>query len=751
METNRKHTKGPKKTKAKQQVDTSNEETPVAPPQQKKHSSFTHFILLSIILGIVGVCYSNALEGGFVIDDSEAVVRNRDLRPDAGFAQMWKDDFWGNLIWGNISHKSYRPMCVLTFKLDRIFGEWYYGLNSTDIALQSHQFSKDDSSKYVEAALGETPHSLAPLYHKINVIYYAVSCVAAYFLTLHITEGDILVSFIGTCLFAAHPIHTEAVTSIVGRAEVLCMLFAIAGYFAYVRAARSRKGTQWAWLLVSMGLVFLSTVSKETGLTYAGLYLAYDVLYVTDKKEDKRPKNLREGITFTLNRCRYVNGLLGRLITVMGTVVGITYFRYWINGCFNNPANRFVENPIMFSSGIRKWLSLPMNHAKYLQLLVYPHTMSSDYSFDCIPLIESFSDPRNIYSVIAYVSLALVCAIAIYTWSRPALMALATLLCTAFPLTNILVAVGTMIGERLLFSPSLGFCLLVGCVLAWLARRFGNFVWKGLIGALAIAATAGYGWRTYVRNPDWNSGDSIFLSAYKVCPRSVKILFVLGSAALKNGNYDAGYEYFRQAEDIAKPHHLCEIDFELGKSYIAQSKVELGTEYLIKGLKCKYTKGYAFDYIRKLTTFMTERNREDNFAQDLWGRALETVNLTAEASTQYLSIAQMAWSSKNPESRDVETAEEYAIKAANVNPKNCQAQEWAGKVLTENGKYLEAVPYLKAASYKHNCTDNTDSTLVYLIKVYDILLPKNPHFRPDFYAAISRLSEKEKKKLFGKN
>lgn len=716
-----------------------------------KHKPFTHVILLSIILGIVGVCYSNALEGGFVIDDSEAVVRNRDLRPDAGFAQMWKDDFWGNLIWGNISHKSYRPMCVLTYKLDRIFGEWYYGLNSTDIALQQHQFTKDDSAKYVESALGETPQCLAPLYHKINVIYYAVSCVAAYFLTLHITEGDVLVTFIATSLFAAHPIHTEAVTSIVGRAEVLCMLFAIAGYFAYVRAARPRRGTQWFWLLVSMGCVFLATVSKETGLTYAGLYLAYDILYVTDAREEKRPKNLREATTGSLNRCRHVNGLLGRMVAVIATVGGITYFRYWINGCFKNPANRFVENPIMFSTGLKKWLSLPLNHAKYLQLLVYPHTMSSDYSFDCIPLIESFSDPRNAYGVIAYTSLAIALALAVYTWSRTALMALAALVCTAIPLTNIVVAVGTMIGERLLFSPSLGFCLLVGCVLAWLARRFGNVLWKVFVGALALAATVGYGWRTYVRNPDWNSGDSIFHSAYKVCPRSVKILFVLGSGALKGGNYEAGMEYFRQAEEIAKPNHLCEIDFELGKAYIAQGKVDLGVDFLIKGLQCKYTKGYAFDYIRKLTTFMADRNPENTYAQEIWARALLTVNLTAEASNQYLSMAQKAWTAKNSVVSAVEDAEKYAKKAAAVNPTSCKAQEWAGKILTEQGRYMEAIPYLKAASYKHNCTENTDSTLWYLVKVYDILLPENPRFKQDFYAAVNRMSEKERKKLFGNN
>ena len=724
---------------------------------KKKHSSsmWVHVTMLSLVLGVVGVCYSNALEGGFVIDDSEAVVRNRDLRPDAGFAQMWKDDFWGNLIWGNISHKSYRPMCVLTFKLDRIIGEWYYGLNSTDIALREHSFSKGDTTKHIEAALGETPQCLAPFYHKVNVAYYALTCVAVYALLLHITEGDVIVTSAATLLFAAHPIHTEAVTSIVGRAEVLCMLFAIAGYFAYVRAAATPHRTHWCWLLLSMALVFLATVSKETGLTYVGLYLAYDILYVADTPS-KRPTSLTTALGTLTSPSTKVFGLLGRVATCVGTVLGITYFRYRLNGCFKNPANRFVENPIMFSSGLRKWLSLPLDHAKYLQLLVYPHTMSSDYSFDCIPLIDSLRDPRNLYGLAAYASLAAVGLLALRSFSRPALMGLAVLLCTAFPLTNILVAVGTMVGERLLFSPSLGFCLLVACALAWLARRPWKYsaVWKCSAAVLAVTATVMYGHRTYTRNPDWNTGDSIFLSAYKVCPRSVKILFVLGSGAIRNGRYDEGMEYFRRAEDIAKPRHLCEIDFEVGKAYVNQGKVLEAAEFLLKGLRCPYTKGYSFDYIRKLTSFIAERPSLEMdtpyFSKDLWARTLETVNLTAEASGQYLAIAQDAWNTKNPtqqQHRDTDIAQKYALKAAAVNPSSCIAQEWAGKILTEMGKYKEAIPYLKAASFKHNCSGNSDSTLWYLIKVYDILIPENSNYRPELYAAINRLSEKEKKKL----
>lgn len=62
-------------------------------------------------------CYANSLDGEFVHDDMVAVVGNPDVTGDAASVfLLWSNDFWGRPMADPQSHKSYRPLTVLTFR-----------------------------------------------------------------------------------------------------------------------------------------------------------------------------------------------------------------------------------------------------------------------------------------------------------------------------------------------------------------------------------------------------------------------------------------------------------------------------------------------------------------------------------------------------------------------------------------------------------------------------------------------------------
>ncbi|KAL8222152.1 UNVERIFIED_CONTAM: hypothetical protein K2H54_075031 [Gekko kuhli] len=65
---------------------------------------------------LAALCYWNSLRGEFVHDDVWAIVNNPDVRPGAPLAAAFANDFWGKGMAENTSHKSYRPLCILTFK-----------------------------------------------------------------------------------------------------------------------------------------------------------------------------------------------------------------------------------------------------------------------------------------------------------------------------------------------------------------------------------------------------------------------------------------------------------------------------------------------------------------------------------------------------------------------------------------------------------------------------------------------------------
>ena len=96
------------------------------------------------------------------------------------------------------------------------------------------------------------------------------------------------------------------------------------------------------------------------------------------------------------------------------------------------------------------------------------------------------------------------------------------------PASNLLFFVGTFIGERLMYMPSIGFCLLLGEGLAVVlegthtrggasaARRWAASFSRTLVALGCIAMLTAYAAKTYSRNWDWLTEEHLFLSAQKV-------------------------------------------------------------------------------------------------------------------------------------------------------------------------------------------------------------------------------------------
>lgn len=144
---------------------------------------------------------------------------------------------------------------------------------------------------------------------------------------------------------------------------------------------------------------------------------------------------------------------------------------------------------------------------------------------------------------------------------RVVVLAMALLTIPFLPASNLLFPVGTVIGERLLYLPSLGFCVLLtrgaieiyrliskyvaGCwcsfslstplfhfrfPFSWFCRiahgrgsrnRRYTYGWYAAI-ALLVAL---YAMRTLDRNRDWRSEETLFESALRVVPNSSKAQF----------------------------------------------------------------------------------------------------------------------------------------------------------------------------------------------------------------------------------
>uniref|UniRef100_A0A915K750 DUF1736 domain-containing protein n=1 Tax=Romanomermis culicivorax TaxID=13658 RepID=A0A915K750_ROMCU len=157
-------------------------------------------ILIPFTLAIFS--YSNSLNGNFVFDDLEAVVNNPVVAAggrgeDNFFQALVKYDFWGHNVLSNNSHKSWRPLTTLSFRVNMVI----HGMNPVG-------------------------------FHLVNILLHATVVVLFQNLLRSVFEHisserrkNDQIAYFSTLIFAVHPIHTESVTGIVGRAEVLCALF----------------------------------------------------------------------------------------------------------------------------------------------------------------------------------------------------------------------------------------------------------------------------------------------------------------------------------------------------------------------------------------------------------------------------------------------------------------------------------------------------------------------------------------------
>lgn len=70
----------------------------------------------AVITSTAVINYYISLYGSFVFDDVEAIVKNKDVMPTTPLSSVFKNDFWGTSISLNSSHKSYRPLTILSYR-----------------------------------------------------------------------------------------------------------------------------------------------------------------------------------------------------------------------------------------------------------------------------------------------------------------------------------------------------------------------------------------------------------------------------------------------------------------------------------------------------------------------------------------------------------------------------------------------------------------------------------------------------------
>src|SRR5690349_15665328 len=158
----------------------------------KGKSGGIKWALALIIAGVAFALYVNTLGNGYALDDFSVIKENRQTKQGWGaFPEIFKTSF----RYGYITNQDelYRPLPKASFAI-----EWAIAPDNPALA------------------------------HFTNILLYALTGMLLFLTFRKYMGGSVVIPFIASLLFIAHPIHTEAVANIKSRDEIMSLIFSLA-------------------------------------------------------------------------------------------------------------------------------------------------------------------------------------------------------------------------------------------------------------------------------------------------------------------------------------------------------------------------------------------------------------------------------------------------------------------------------------------------------------------------------------------
>ena len=223
---------------------------------------------------------------------------------------------------------------------------------------------------------------------------------------------------------------------------------------------------------------------------------------------------------------------------------------------------RQINPPVALDAPYRQlsWLYLTFINS---WLLLNPYNLCADWRFGTAPLITSLIDPHNILTVLTLSSVGYAGIFAISGSQRSQkifVLALSLLVLPYLPASNLFFPVGFVVAERILYLPSMGFCMLVGYGAYTLLRSIDYAALKVILSLFLAALLSVHSLKTSLRNLDWISEHSIYASAVRINPNHGPMLTNLGAVYVVNKelkNYTMAEKLFKRCVDVVPEYPRC--------------------------------------------------------------------------------------------------------------------------------------------------------------------------------------------------
>ncbi len=477
-------------------------------------TTITALTPILVILIVSFAVYFNALFGNFVYDDHQQIVENRWIKDIRNIPVIFSKGVW-DFQPGMTTSNYYRPLMHVVYMLNyHVFGLRPWGFHLVNV-----------------------------LFHcGVSVLVFLI--VRKLFIQRRGVPSPVFLSppFISAVLFAAHPIHTEAVAWISGLPDAAFAFFYLLSFYFYLLF---RGGAKRAYLLSVLSFS-VSTLFKEPALTLPLVLAAYD--YLLHKRDKIIISEIKTYIPYIVVSAAYL------------------LIRYYALRSFA---------PVEYYSGLSTYQSIinvfPL-FRKYLTSLLWPLDLNLWHAFHPI---NSLVEAKGMISVVVTV-IFFIAAGAAYRKNKAVLFGLILIVAPLLPAFYIKGIGGMPFAERYLYLPSVGFVFLPAIFLSWAGEKLPRTVRS--ISIIFMIVVGSYCIVTVDRNTIWKDNFSLWSDTVKKSPDIAMAHNNLGNAYASKGMPDMAITEYQTALRLAPDH----ADFysNLGNAYASKGMPDTAiTEY----------------------------------------------------------------------------------------------------------------------------------------------------------------------------
>ncbi|MEE8359476.1 MAG: tetratricopeptide repeat protein, partial [Candidatus Omnitrophota bacterium] len=363
-------------------------------------------------------------------------------------------------------------------------------------------------------------------YHITNIILHILASLGVYWITSLLFK-DKRLSLFTAALFAIHPIHVGAVSSIAGRADPLVAVFLLAAFALYIKNTGSWGIGRY---LAIVSLYICALLSRENSLIFPLILLLYHYIFRV------KPRKI-ELLTISTIACMYA-------------IIRFALFRTALLGSFG--ASTFLERAPGSLAAL----------VDYIRLLFIPTRLHMIYGKS----LFSWTDPVVIAGTVIF---ALLIVSTIKARGRDRLYTFGVLwfLITLLPQAN-LYPINAYMAEHWLYIPSIGFFLILGRALLYLYNKRGLAILAYISIFVLISF---YSTITVKQNSYWKDPVIFYKKTLEYNPQSEWMYNNLGNALYARGEKDEAIDAYKKAVEL-KP------DFDYAYYNLATAYSSIGRD-----------------------------------------------------------------------------------------------------------------------------------------------------------------------------